>query len=231
MGANKSAIKIIGDNTDMYAQGYFSYDSKKSGGVTISHLRFGKLPITSTYLIEGADFISCSTQTYVEQYDMIKDIKEGGTFLLNTTWTDEELEANLPAAMKRALYAKKVNFYTINATHVAQEIGLGRKTNMIMQSAFFKLANVIDYETAEELLKKEVVKSYGKKGQNIIDMNYKAIENAVASLKKFEIPESWKDAFDVENKMAKAPKFIAEILQPMNAQNGELSSRFKIQGN
>lgn len=230
VGANKSAIKIIGDNTDMYAQGYFSYDSKKSGGVTISHLRFGKLPITSTYLIEGADFISCSTQTYVEQYDMIKDIKEGGTFLLNTTWTDEELEANLPAAMKRALYARKVNFYTINATHVAQEIGLGRKTNMIMQSAFFKLANVIDYETAEELLKKEVVKSYGKKGQKIIDMNYRAIENAVASLKKFEIPESWKDAFEVENKMAKAPKFIAEILQPMNAQNGDSLPVSKFKG-
>ncbi len=230
VGANKSAIKIIGDNTDMYAQGYFSYDSKKSGGVTISHLRFGKLPITSTYLIEGADFISCSTQTYVEQYDMIKDIKEGGTFLLNTTWNDEELLSNLPAAMKRALYERKVNFYTINATHVAQKIGLGRKTNMIMQSAFFKLANVIDYETAEELLKKEVVKSYGKKGQNIIDMNYKAIENAVSSLKKFEIPESWKDAFDVENKMAKAPKFIAEILQPMNAQNGDSLPVSKFKG-
>lgn len=222
VGANKSAIKIIGDNTDMYAQGYFSYDSKKSGGVTISHLRFGKNPITSTYLIEDADFVSCSSQSYVKQYDMAKDVKQGGTFLLNTTWSEEELEEHLPANMKRELALRNAEFYIINATNVAQQIGLGRKTNMIMQSAFFKLSNVIDYEKAEELLKKEVVKSYGKKGENIVNMNYKAIENAVSSLKKINIPESWKTAVDEEKEVDSAPEFIQNILRPMNAQNGDV---------
>ncbi len=221
VGANKSAIKIIGDNTDMYAQGYFAYDSKKSGGVTISHLRFGKSPITSTYLIDAADFVSCSTQSYVRQYDMVKDVKQGGTFLLNTTWSAEELETELPASMKRTLAANNVNFYIINATHVASEIGLGRRTNMIMQAAFFKLANVIDYELAESLLKKEVVKSYGKKGQNIVDMNNKAIDGAVDSLKKIEIPASWKNAQDEAVKAAPAPEFIENILKPINEQNGD----------
>ncbi len=221
VGANKSAIKIIGDNTDMYAQGYFAYDSKKSGGVTISHLRFGKSPITSTYLIDAADFVSCSTQTYVRQYDMVKDVKKGGTFLLNTTWTTQELEKELPANMKRTLANNDVKFYIINATRVASEIGLGRRTNMIMQAAFFKLANVIDYKLAEELLKKEVVKSYGKKGQNIVDMNNKAIDGAVDSLMKVDIPSSWKDAKDEEIKASPAPEFIEKILRPINAQEGD----------
>lgn len=222
VGANKSAIKIIGDNTDMYAQGYFSYDSKKSGGVTISHLRFGTSPITSTYLIDSADFVSCSAPTYVKQYDMVRALREGATFLLNTTWSENELNDNLPASMKRALYEKKAQFYIINATQVAKDVGLGRKINMVMQSAFFYLSKVIDYEMAEDLLKKEVVKSYGKKGENIVKMNYAAIENAVSSLRKVEIPESWKDAADEPSEKAKdVPEFVEKLLIPMNAQAGD----------
>ncbi len=222
VGANKSAIKIIGDNTDMYAQGYFSYDSKKSGGVTISHLRFGSSPIKSTYLIDQADFVSCSTQSYVNQYDMVSDVKKGGTFLLNTTWTPEELEENLPAAMKRYIAQNDVQFYTINATHVAQEIGLGRRTNMILQAAFFKLSNVIPYADAEKYLKEAVVKSYGKKGEKIVNMNNAAIDNAVTSLHKVDVPVSWAQAKD-EDKIAvkDEPKFITDILRPMNAQKGD----------
>ncbi len=222
VGANKNAIKIIGDNTDMYAQGYFSYDSKKSGGVTISHLRFGKHPITSTYLIDSADFVSCSTQSYVTQYDMTRSLKDGGVFLLNTTWNDAELEEHLPASMKRALAAKKANFYTINATHVGKETGLGRRINMVMQSAFFYLSKVIEYDKAEELMKKDVVKSYGKKGENVVNMNYRAIDMAVSSLRKVEIPASWADAKDEAVKAEKkVPEFIEKILRPMNAQAGD----------
>ncbi len=221
VGANKSAIKIIGDNTDMYAQGYFAYDSKKSGGVTISHLRFGKSPIKATYLIDQADFVSCSMQSYVNQYDMVCDVKKGGTFLLNTTWTEEELFENLPGEMKKYIAENDVHFYTINATHVAQEIGLGRKMNMIMQSAFFKLAKVIPYEEAEKLLKAEVVKSYGKKGEKIVNMNYAAIDNAISSLCRVNVPAEWKNATVEKAAEAKVPKFIANVMQPMNAQQGD----------
>ena len=222
VGANKSAIKIIGDNTDMYAQGYFAYDSKKSGGVTISHLRFGESPIKSTYLIDQADFVSCSMQSYIDQYDMISDVKKGGTFLLNSTWSIDDLSVHLPGYMKRYIANNDINFYLINATDVAQGIGLGRKINMIMQAAFFKLANVIPYEDAEKYLKEAVVKSYGRKGEKIVKMNYDAIDNAVDSLQKVEIPADWANAADdVKEAVKEEPDFITNVLRPINAQQGD----------
>ncbi len=222
VGANKNAIKIIGDKTDLYAQGYFSYDSKKSGGVTISHLRFGKEPIRSTYLIDEADYIACHNQAYVYQYDLLKGLKEGGNFVLNCMWTGEEVEANLPAAMKRYLYEKKINFYTIDATSIAEEIGLGNRINMVMQSAFFKLANVIPVEDAVKYLKEANVKSYGSKGEKIVAMNDKAVDAGIEKLVKFEIPESFKDAKDAaEGAGEELPRFIKDILIPMNRQEGD----------
>lgn len=222
VGANKNAIKIIGDKTDLYAQGYFSYDSKKSGGVTISHLRFGKEPIRSTYLIDEADYIACHNQAYVYQYDLLKGLKEGGNFVLNCMWKGEEVEANLPAAMKRYLYEKKINFYTIDATSIAEEIGLGNRINMVMQAAFFKLANVIPVEDAVKYLKEANEKSYGSKGEKIVAMNDKAVEAGIEKLVKYEIPESFKDAADAEEKGNEAlPGFIKDILIPMNRQEGD----------
>ena len=194
VGANKSAIKIIGDNTDMYAQGYFAYDSKKSGGVTVSHLRFGEKPIKSTYLIADADFVSCSTQAYAESYDLVSDIKPGGVFLLNTVWDMDALEKHLPKEMKQTIANNNIRFYTINATKIAEEIGLGRRTNMIMQAAFFKLSEVMPYDKAEALLKESVKKTYGKKGDKVVNMNIAAIENGVSELVKIDVPESWKTA-------------------------------------
>lgn len=222
VGANKNAIKIIGDKTDLYAQGYFSYDSKKSGGVTISHLRFGKEPIRSTYLIDEADYIACHNQAYVYQYDLLKGLKEGGNFVLNCMWTGDEVEANLPASMKRYLYEKKINFYTIDATSIAEEIGLGNRINMVMQSAFFKLANVIPVEDAVSYLKEANVKSYGSKGEKIVAMNDKAVDAGIEKLVKFEIPESFKDAKDAaEGAAEELPRFIKDILIPMNRQEGD----------
>lgn len=222
VGANKNAIKIIGDKTDLYAQGYFSYDSKKSGGVTISHLRFGKEPIRSTYLIDEADYIACHNQAYVYQYDLLKGLKEGGTFVLNCMWKGEEVEANLPAAMKRFLYEKKINFYTIDATTIAEELGLGNRINMVMQSAFFKLANVIPVEDAIKYLKEANVKSYGSKGEKIVAMNDQAVDAGIEKLVKIEIPESFKDAKDNNEGANDAlPRFIKDILIPMNRQEGD----------
>ena len=194
VSANKSAIKIIGDHTDMYAQGYFAYDSKKAGGVTVSHLRFGKLPIRSTYLITQADFIACHNQAYVHQLDLLKGLKPGGTFLLNCIWSPEELDKELPASMKRYLAKNHIHFYTLNAVKIASEIGLGGRINMIMQSAFFKLAQVIPVEDAVKYLKEAVVKSYGRKGQKVIDMNYAAIDKGIDALVPVAVPDSWTDA-------------------------------------
>ena len=222
VGANKSAIKIIGDDTDMYAQGYFAYDSKKSGGVTISHLRFGKEPIKSTYLITDADFTSCSKQSYVYQYDLLSGLKDGGTFLLNCTWNKEELEANLPATMKKYIADHNINFYTIDATHIANEIGLGGRINMIMQSAFFKLSNVIPINEAVDHLKRSIVTEYGSKGEEIVAMNYKAVDRGIESLVKVEVPESWKDAKEDAGVCKKEiPEFIKDVLIPMNRQEGD----------
>ena len=189
VGANKAAIKIIGDDTDMYAQGYFSYDSKKSGGITISHLRFGKEKITSTYLISDADFISCSKQSYVYQYDLLKGLKDGGTFLLNCIWDREELENNLPASMKKYIVDHNINFYTLNATRIASDIGLGGRINMVMQAAFFKLSEVLPLEEAVAHLKKSIVSEYGKKGEEIVNMNYKAVDMGIESTIKIDAPE------------------------------------------
>ena len=215
VGANKQAIKIIGDNTDMYAQGYFDYDSKKSGGLTVSHLRFGKDPIRSTYLLDEADFMSCSKVAYVNQYDLLKGLKDGGKFLLNCAWTDEELEEHLPANMKRYIAEHNVEFYTIDASHLAAQIGLGSRTNMIMQSAFFKLADVIPLEDAVKFLKDSIVKSYGHKGDDIVNMNYKAVDSGIDAIHKVEVPEAWKDAVDEKKEERELPEFIREIVKPM----------------
>ncbi len=221
VGANKSAIKIIGDKTDLYAQGYFAYDSKKSGGVTISHLRFGKHKIQSTYLISEADFVACHNQAYVHQYDLLKGLKKGGTFVLNCIWDDQELSQHLPAAMKRTLAKNEIQFYTIDATEIAEEIGLGNRINMIMQSAFFKLANVIPVEDAVNFLKEAVEKSYGKKGAKIVNMNNAAIDRGVTDIHKVEVPASWADAVDEAEVERNVPEFIEEVLIPMTRQEGD----------
>ena len=222
VGANKSAIKIIGDHTDMYAQGYFFYDSKKSGGITVSHLRFGKKAIKSPYLINKADFVSCSNQSYVYKYNVLEGLKPGSTFLLNTIWSPEEVETHLPAAYKKYIANNNIQFYTINAVEIAQEIGLGGRTNMIMQSAFFKLANIIPIDDAIKYLKDSVVTSYGKKGQNIVDMNNAAIDQGVASLVKIDVPEAWKTvADDAPVEIKHASKFVKDIVIPMNRLEGD----------
>ncbi len=229
VGANKNAIKIIGDHTNMYAQGYFSYDSKKSGGVTVSHLRFGKSPIRSTYLIDEADFVSLSQQSYVSKYDVLTGLKKGGKFLLNTIWTPEELEANLPAKYKKYMAEKEIEFYTINATQIAQELGLGNRTNMIMQSAFFKLADVIPVDEAVGYMNGAIVKSYGKKGEAIVNMNKAAVEKGITGLVKIEVPAAWKDAKDTSANNAltvsfteeEKPSFIKNVADVMNRQEGD----------
>ncbi|SDZ21258.1 pyruvate-ferredoxin/flavodoxin oxidoreductase [Proteiniborus ethanoligenes] len=221
VGANKNSIKIIGDKTDQYAQGYFSYDSKKSGGVTISHLRFGKKPIKSTYLIDEADFISCSTQAYVNQYDLLKGLKRGGTFLLNCIWSVDELDEKLPASMKKYIAENDINFYTIDATEIAESLGLGNRTNTIMQSAFFKLANVIDIDDAVRYMKEAVDESYGRKGEKIVKMNYDAIDSGINALVKVNVPEAWKDAEAEEEAKKQVPDFIKNVLIPMNRQEGD----------
>ena len=222
VGANKSAIKIIGDKTDLYAQGYFSYDSKKSGGITVSHLRFGKNVIRSTYLIDEADYVACHNQSYVHQYDLLKGLKKGGTFVLNCKWNAEELNALLPAAMKRYMVKNDIQFYTIDGTGIAEEIGLGNRINMIMQSAFFKLAKVIDLDQAVKYLKEAIEKSYGNKGSKIVDLNYKAVDLGIERLVKVELPADWANAVDSTGVEAKGePSFITNILRPVNAQKGD----------
>ena len=222
VGANKQAIKIIGENTDKYVQAYFAYDSKKSGGVTMSHLRFGDTPIRSTYLIDEADYIACHVQAYVNQYDLLKGLKKGGNFVLNTIWNEEEIERKLPAKMKRYIAENEINFYTVNATKIASEIGLGRRINMIMQSAFFKLAEIIPQEEATEYLKASIKKAYGKKGDKVVNMNYEAVEAGMNSLVKINVPESWKTATEeakVETK--KVTDFVKNIMNPMNSLEGD----------
>ncbi|WP_195941077.1 pyruvate:ferredoxin (flavodoxin) oxidoreductase [Romboutsia sp. 1001713B170131_170501_G6] len=221
VGANKQAIKIIGDNTDKYVQAYFAYDSKKSGGVTMSHLRFGDEPIRSTYLIDSADYIACHNQSYVTQYDLLKGLKSNGTFVLNTIWDEKELEDHLPAKMKNYLAKNNIDFYTVNATKIAQEIGLGNRINMIMQSAFFKLANIIPEEEATKYLKSSISNAYGKKGEKVVNMNYEAVEQGKSALVKINIPDSWANATDSEEHHENEPEFIREILRPMNAQEGD----------
>lgn len=220
VGANKQAIKIIGDDTDMYAQGYFDYDSKKSGGVTISHLRFGHNPIRSTYLIDEADFVSCSKQSYVYQYDLLRGLKKGGTFLLNTLWSPEELNQYLPAALKRYIAENDIHFYTINASKIAAEIGLGSRTNMIMQSAFFKLAEVLPMEEAVSHLKRSIKETYGRMGDRVVDMNNQAVDHGIDALVTIDVPADWKNATDEDKVKAEVPAFIKDVVLPMTEQKG-----------
>lgn len=224
VGANKSAIKIIGDNTNLYAQAYFDYDSKKSGGVTMSHLRFGTKPINKPYLLVNTDFIACHRQSYVNDYDILKGIKYGGTFLLNCTWGLDELEEKIPDTMKRIIGEKNIKFYIIDAAAIAEQAGLGGRINMICQAAFFKLAEIIPVEDAVHHLKQAVITSYGKKGQSIVDMNHTGIDRGISALVKVDVPEHWKDAeaqpLIGHNKCTSCPSYVKEICNPVNAQNG-----------
>jgi pyruvate-ferredoxin/flavodoxin oxidoreductase len=221
VGANKSAIKIIGDNTDMYAQAYFAYDSKKSGGVTISHLRFGQRPIQSTYLIDTADYIACHKDNYVDIYDVLEGIKEGGTFVLNSPWTLQEMEEKLPAAMRRTIARKKLKFYNIDAVKIAQEVGLGGRINMIMQSAFFKLANVLPVDQAIAALKDEIKKMFGKKSEKLVTMNHAAVDASLASLVEIKYPPSWAEAGITAGKAKEEPEWVSTVMRPMLAQQGD----------
>jgi pyruvate-ferredoxin/flavodoxin oxidoreductase len=221
VGANKSAIKIIGDNTDLYAQAYFAYDSKKSGGVTMSHLRFGKKPIQSTYLIDSADYIACHKDSYVNIYDVLEGIKTGGTFLLNSPWSMADMEEKLPWAMRRTIARKKLKFYNIDAVKIAQEVGLGGRINMIMQTAFFKLANVIPVEEAISYLKDQIKKMFGRKGEKIVQMNNAAVDKTLENLVEIKYPDSWAAAAEVATPAADEPEFVTKVLRPMVAQQGD----------
>ena len=228
VGANKNSIKIIGDHTDLYAQAYFAYDSKKSGGVTISHLRFGKTPIKSTYLINMADFVACHNQSYIDKYDMVSDIKPGGTFLLNTIWDMEGLEKNLPGQVKRYIAQNNINFYTINGVKLGKETGMGTRINTILQSAFFKLANIIPFEDALKYMKVAAEASYSKKGQDVVEKNWNAIDAGHQNIVKIEVPESWKNAEDTQMGMAAVTNsnktlqdYVNNIQIPCNAQKGD----------
>ena len=227
VGANKNSIKIIGDHTDKYIQAYFSYDSKKSGGITVSHLRFGDKPIRSTYLISHADFVACHNPAYVHLYDVTEDLKKGGTFLLNCQWKPEELDEKLPAKVKRDIATRKVNFYTIDAISIAREIGLGNRTNTVLQSAFFTLANIIPSEEAIGYMKKAAYKSFAKKGEAIVNMNYAAIDAGANAFTKIDVPAEWANAVDADTHEAELEgrkdvvDFVKNILKPVNAQKGD----------
>jgi len=221
VGANKNSIKIIGDTTDKYCQAYFAYDSKKSGGLTTSHLRFGDTPIRSPYLVNTPDFLACHVPSYLEKYDMLKGLKQGGTFLLNSIWDAEETKKRLPDHMKKYLAENNINFYIINATEIAEGLGLGSRTNTIMQAAFFKLANVIPYEKAESEMKKAIYKSYGRKGEEIVKMNNAAVDKGSEVL-KVEIPAEWAGIKVEKTKDTRnIPEFIREVMEPINHQKGD----------
>ena len=227
VGANKNSIKIIGDHTDMYAQAYFSYDSKKSGGVTVSHLRFGNKPIRSTYLINQADFVACHNPAYVGKFDMVEDLKDGGTFLLNCGWTMDEINAHIPGKDKRYMAEHNINFYTLDGVKAGRELGLGTRINTVLQSAFFKLANIIPIDDAIKYMKDAATKSYGKKGEKIVKMNHDAIDMGANALVKIDIPADWKNAPDTDDS-AKAVgdnktlvDFINNVVTPINAQRGD----------
>ena len=227
VGANKDSIKIIGDNTDMYAQGYFFYDSKKSGGITVSHLRFGSSPITSTYLINKANFVACHNPSYVTKYDMVQDIVPGGTFLLNCIWSPEELDKQLPAKMKRYIAENNINFYTINGIKIAEEVGLPGRASTILQSAFFTIANIIPVDKAIELMKKAVVKKFSKKGEAVVNANCNGIDRGSKEVVKIDVPESWKNAVDEEKELViptnrpEMKDFVKNILSPIDHLHGD----------
>ena len=221
VGANKNSVKIIGDNTNKYCQAYFAYDSKKSGGFTCSHLRFGDEPIRSTYLVNTPNFVACHVQAYLHMYDVTRGLQKGGTFLLNTIWEGEELAKNLPNKVKRFFAQNDITVYYINATKIAQEIGLGNRTNTILQSAFFRITEVIPVDLAIEQMKKFIVKSYGKKGENIVNMNYAAVDRG-GEYKKLDVDPAWATLADDAPTAAPAPEFIETVVRPMNAQDGDL---------
>lgn len=228
VGANKNSVKIIGDNTDKYVQAYFQYDSKKSGGTTISHLRFGDHPIRSTYYINNADFVACHNAAYMSKYDIVQDVNPNGIFLLNCSWSDEELNDHLPAAAKRYLANNNIHFYTCDAVKYAVEIGLGpRRTNTVLQAAFFKLANIIPIDDAVRYMKEAIEKTYGKKGANIVDMNCRAVDAGIENIHHVEIPESWKTATDEAEKATfktereDLKKYLEDVLDPFTAMNGD----------
>ena len=221
VGANKSAIKIIGDNTSMYVQGYFSYDSKKSGGSTVSHLRFGPKPLRSPYLVYNADYIACHNKAFLYNYDILKGLKENGTFVLNCPWSKDELEEHLPPAVKRYIANNKIKFYTIDAMSIASDIGLGNRINMIMQSAFFKLANIIPIEDAVKYLKKSIEKVYGKKGQKIVEMNNVAVDKGIDALVKIDVPDVWNNVPDENLPVKDEPEFVKRIQRKMARLEGD----------
>ncbi|GAA4298318.1 pyruvate:ferredoxin (flavodoxin) oxidoreductase [Anaerocolumna aminovalerica] len=220
VGANKQAIKVIGNNTSLNVQAYFDYDSKKSGGITMSHLRFGKEPIKATYLVSNANYVACHNHSYVTKYDLTADLKEGGTFVLNCPWTDEELEKHLPAKIKKDLAEKQAKFYTINAVKIAGEIGLGNRINMIMQGAFFKLANILPEDVFVKELKDAATKSYSRKGENVVKMNHEAIDRGIRDIHEVKIPKEWINSIDEETDTIKEPEFVRNIMRPMEAQQG-----------
>ena len=223
VGANKNSIKIIGDNTDKYVQGYFEYDTKKSGGVTRSHLRFGDEPIIGSYLVTQADFVACHNQSYMDKYDIVQDIRPGGIFLLNTLWSPEELEDHLPSKVKRYIADNDIQFYTIDAISICKEIGLGKRTNAVLQAAFFKLADIIPLEDAIRYMKEAVDITYGHKGDLIVSMNHEAIDAGISGVVKIDIPESWKTLPDdePEEDRRKLPDFIKNIVEPIDALHGD----------
>ncbi len=221
VGANKNSVKIIGDNTDKHCQAYFSYDSKKSGGFTCSHLRFGDQPIRSTYLVTTPNFVACHVQAYLHMYDVTRGLQKNGTFLLNTVWEGDELAKNLPNKVKKYFADNNITVYYINATKIAQEIGLGNRTNTILQSAFFRITGVIPVELAVEQMKKFIVKSYGRKGEDVVNKNYQAVDRG-SEYKQLAVDPEWSN-LAVENDFDdKAPAFINEVVRPINAQNGDL---------
>jgi len=221
VGANKSAIKIIGDNTDMFAQGYFAYDAKKSGGLTVSHLRFSPNPIQSTYLVNTADYIACHNPTYVDIYDVLEGIRPGGTFVLNSPWTLEDMEAKLPAEMKKTIAEKNLKFYNVDAVKIAESVGLGGRINMIMQTAFFYLAKVLPIEEAIGYLKDSIKKMFGMKGENIVKMNVAAVDHTLENLIEINYPESWKGTTGEAKKWSEAPEFVNTVMRPAQTQKGD----------
>ena len=227
VGANKNSIKIIGDHTDKYIQAYFAYDSKKSGGITVSHLRFGDKPIRSTYYVSQADFVACHNPSYIHKYDITEDLKDGATFLLNCQWNAEELEANLPEKAKRDIARKHVNFYTVDAISIARKLGLGGRTNTVLQSAFFSLAKLIPADDAIKYMKDAAYKSFKKKGDDVVQMNYAAIDAGASAAVKIDVPAAWADAADEKaaeveiNARPELAKFVKNILNPANAQKGD----------
>ena len=222
VGANKNTIKIIGDHTDMYLQAYFEYDGKKSGGVTKSHLRFGHSPIRSSYLVNKADFVACHNQAYIDKYDIVSDLKEGGNLLIACDWKEEDLDRHLPAYMRKAIADKKINLYIIDSVQIAAGLGLGSRTNTVLQSAFFKIADIIPAEDASRYMKEAILKSYGKKGDAIVNMNYAAVDAGVEHLVKVNVPASWSDLNTQEaSDSREKPKFITRILEPVNSMKGD----------